>query len=130
MQATYHKYILNFKRPSGTSRGVLTAKETWFIIIKSNTQIGIGECGLLRGLSFDDHDDYEDRLKWVCDHISLGLDTLLDELDEFPSIQFGLDHRSPHHFYRSPPIRASSSNRAVSTFHRYSFQAICWAPTR
>ncbi len=34
MQATYQKYILNFKRPSGTSRGVLTEKETWFLILK------------------------------------------------------------------------------------------------
>ena len=45
MTATYHKYILNFKQPSGTSRGVLKSKETWFIIIDHNGKRGIGECG-------------------------------------------------------------------------------------
>ena len=59
MKATYKKHILNFKRPSGTSRGVLTQKETWFIKIEELGQVGIGECGLLRGLSFDDRPDYE-----------------------------------------------------------------------
>jgi len=33
MKATYHKHILQFKRPSGTSRGILKTKETWFITI-------------------------------------------------------------------------------------------------
>lgn len=28
--------MLEFKRPSGTSRGVLTEKETWFITIEHN----------------------------------------------------------------------------------------------
>ncbi|MHA7844205.1 MAG: o-succinylbenzoate synthase [Winogradskyella sp.] len=91
MIATYHKYLLNFKRPSGTSRGVMTTKETWFIIINSNHKIGIGECGILRGLSIDDTPNYESKLKWVCDHIELGLEPLLKELIEYPSIQFGLE---------------------------------------
>ncbi len=91
MTATYHKYILNFKQPSGTSRGVLKSKETWFIIIDHNGKRGIGECGLFRGLSCDDRPDYEATLKWVCDHIDLGLVDLLSKLKEFPSIQFGLE---------------------------------------
>ncbi|TKD66216.1 o-succinylbenzoate synthase [Flavobacterium sp. ASW18X] len=91
MKATYKKYILDFKRPSGTSRGVLTQKETWFILLQNDTKIGIGECGLLRGLSIDDRPDYEEKLKWVCANIQLGLDSLLAELTAFPSIQFGLE---------------------------------------
>ena len=91
MQATYHKYILNFKRPSGTSRGILKTKETWFIIIDDNGKRGVGECGILRTLSIDDRPDYEEKLKWTCQNIQLGLDTLLKELFEFPSIQFGLE---------------------------------------
>jgi len=91
MKATYYKYILNFKRPSGTSRGVLLEKETWFIILKQNETIGVGECGLLRGLSIDDRPDYEDKLKWVCNNINLGLDHLMSELEDLPSIQFGLE---------------------------------------
>ncbi|MGM5471147.1 o-succinylbenzoate synthase [Flavobacteriaceae bacterium LMO-SS05] len=91
MTATYHNYILNFKQPSGTSRGVLKTKETWFIVLNSEERQGIGECGLLRGLSVDDRPDYEDQLKWTCQHIELGLDRLYVENIEFPSIQFGLE---------------------------------------
>ncbi|EDP70592.1 chloromuconate cycloisomerase [Flavobacteriales bacterium ALC-1] len=91
MKATYQKYILNFKRPSGTSRGVMTAKETWYIKLENDGEIGVGECGILRGLSTDDRPNYEDKLKWVCNNIQLGLNTLLEELIEWPSIQFGLE---------------------------------------
>ncbi|HSD05668.1 o-succinylbenzoate synthase [Flavobacterium sp.] len=91
MKATYHKYILNFKRPSGTSRGVMTEKETWFIILEDEGRKGIGECGILRGLSADDRLDYEEKLQWTCSNIHLGKDKLWDELLEFPSIQFGVE---------------------------------------
>ncbi|MBT8244496.1 MAG: o-succinylbenzoate synthase [Winogradskyella sp.] len=91
MKAKYYQYILDFKRPSGTSRGVMTTKETWFIILEENGKKGIGECGILRGLSIDDRPDFEDKLKWLCDNINLGLEKLLSELVEFPSIQFGLE---------------------------------------
>lgn len=91
MTASYHKYILNFKRPSGTSRGVMTTKETWFIILNSDNKIGIGECGILRGLSIDDTPNYESKLKWVCDNSHLGLEPLLKNLIDYPSIQFGLE---------------------------------------
>lgn len=91
MTATFHQYILNFKQPSGTSRGVLNTKETWFIMLDSEGKQGIGECGILRGLSVDDRPDYEAQLKWTCEHIHLGLDTLYVENTEFPSIQFGLE---------------------------------------
>ncbi|WP_341215828.1 o-succinylbenzoate synthase [uncultured Wocania sp.] len=91
MIATYHKYILNFKQPSGTSRGVLKTKETWFIILEHNKKKGIGECSVFRGLSIDDVSHYEDILKWTCINIHLGLEVLLDELKKFPSIQFGLE---------------------------------------
>lgn len=91
MKATYKKYILNFKIPSGTSRGVMTEKETWFIILEENGKIGIGECGILRTLSIDDRPDYEEKLQWVCHNIHLGEKQLLEALIEFPSIQFGVE---------------------------------------
>ena len=91
LTATYSKYILHFKNPSGTSRGILTEKETWFVVIESKNKKGIGECGLLRGLSCDDRPDYEDRLQWACANINLGLEQLWQALIEFPSIQFGLE---------------------------------------
>jgi o-succinylbenzoate synthase len=91
MKASYKKYILDFKRPSGTSRGVLTQKETWFIILEKDGKQGIGECGILRSLSIDDRPDYEEKLKWVCNNIHLGEAALWDMLIEFPSIQFGVE---------------------------------------
>ena len=91
MQATYYKYNLNFKRPSGTSRGVMTEKETWFIILEKDGKKGIGECGILRGLSVDDRPDYEAKLQWACDNIHLGENQLWEVLIEFPSIQFGIE---------------------------------------
>lgn len=91
MKATCHKYLLNFKRPSGTSRGVLTEKETWFIVLEKDGKKGIGECGILRTLSIDDRPDYETKLRWTCENIHLGKDVLWEALIGFPSIQFGVE---------------------------------------
>lgn len=91
MKASYFKYILHFKNPSGTSRGILTDKETWFIILEKDGKKGIGECGILRGLSADDRPDYEEKLQWTCQNIHLGEQKLWEELIEFPSIQFGIE---------------------------------------
>lgn len=91
MKATYKKHILNFKVPSGTSRGILKTKETWFIIIENDDKQGIGECGILRGLSADDRPDYEAQLQYTCNNIEKGLDVLYSENEEFPSIQIGLE---------------------------------------
>ena len=91
MIATFQKHILNFKQASGTSRGILRTKETFFLIISENEKTGIGECGLFRGLSIDDRPNYEDKLGWLCENIDLEREFLLSELREFPSIQFGLE---------------------------------------
>lgn len=91
IKATYQKYILNFKNASGTSRGILKTKETWFIILNKEDKTGIGETGIFRGLSIDDVPNYEEKLHWVCKNIHLGLDVLLSETTRFPSIQFGLE---------------------------------------
>jgi o-succinylbenzoate synthase len=91
IKATFKPYTLNFKNPSGTSRGVLKTKDTWFIILEKNGKTGIGECGMFRGLSIDDRPDFENQLQWACNHIDLGKEKLLIELVEFPSIQIGLE---------------------------------------
>ncbi|HLN96536.1 MAG TPA: enolase C-terminal domain-like protein, partial [Flavobacterium sp.] len=91
MTATPHPYTLDFKVPSGTSRGVLTTKQSWFIVIEHEGKKGIGECGLLRGLSADDRPDYAAKLKWACDNLYLGEEALWEALREFPSIQFGVE---------------------------------------
>lgn len=91
MRASYQKYILNFKRPSGTSRGVLTEKETWLFKLEENGKVGYGECGILRGLSADDRSDYNDKIEWLSKNCNRDKSELLQELAEFPSIQFGFE---------------------------------------
>lgn len=92
MKATFQKYTLQFKRPAGTSRGVLTEKPTWLLIIEHNGRRGIGECSPLPGLSIDDISDYErSKLLWTCAHISLGKEALWEQLKSYPSIQFGVE---------------------------------------
>jgi len=91
MKAIYQKYTLNFKQASGTSRGVLHTKETYFLKLIDNQKTGIGECGLFKGLSIDDRSDYDEKLQWLCANINRDIESLLNELIEFPSIQFGLE---------------------------------------
>jgi len=113
MKAYYHKYILNFKKPSGTSRGILKEKETWFFILEADGRYGIGECGLLKGLSIDDVSDYEKTLQWVCTNCELGFSVLYDKLTAYPSIQFGIEQAflslqsaNPFHLFPSAFITA------------------------
>lgn len=91
MQAEYRQHHLIFKRPGGTSRGVLTQKETYFLTLKQNHATGIGECGLFRGLSYDDCPQYEEKLQWVCQNINQPLAVLKEKLINFPSIWAGLE---------------------------------------
>ena len=118
MKASYHQHILEFKRPSGTSRGILKTKETWFIIITDATgKKGVGECGILRTLSVDDRPDYEAKLKWTCDNINLGVEKLYDELIEFPSIQFGVEQAFRSLVSHTPfelfPSEFTKGNKAI-----------------
>ena len=91
MKARFNTYRLEFKIPGGTSRGVLTHKDTWFLCIQDGDKWGMGECNMFRGLSADDRPDYEDKLAWVCEHIEGGQNALDVQLIEFPSIRFGLE---------------------------------------
>ena len=91
MTAKYYQYILNFKRPGGTSRGVLHKKETFIFEVFENDRKGIGECGLFRGLSYDDVPEYEEKLKWLCENINEDYEFLKEELRHFPSIWFGYE---------------------------------------
>jgi len=93
-KAKYKKYILNFKQPSGTSRGVLTEKLTYYILIWNDEnpyQVGIGECSILKGLSIDDVNNYESILEDVCSNIDNYIEETNSKLIAFPSIIFGIE---------------------------------------
>jgi len=91
LKARYKKYTLQFKRPSGTSRGVLTQKDTYFIILGQDSVMGIGECSTLKELSMDDRPDYEEKLQEVCAHINEYVTKPYEKLIEWPSISFGIE---------------------------------------
>ena len=91
MQSNFKKYDLNFKQASGTSRGILTKKETYILEISDGDKKGIGECAIFRGLSYDDVPEYEEKLIWLCEHINNNAEFLKSELKHFPSIIFGLE---------------------------------------
>ncbi len=91
MKAESFGHILKFKRPAGTSRGILKVKESWFIVLRQGDRLGIGECGLLRGLSRDDRPGYEAMVEWACRNIDLGPQQLDEALVDWPSIRFGVE---------------------------------------
>ena len=89
MRAKFKKHRLEFKRPSGTSRGVLTTKDSWFLIIEENGKTGLGECSLIEGLSPDNHLEIESLLQTIC--AALESKTKLPELTQWPAVQMGLE---------------------------------------
>lgn len=92
--ARYTAYQLKFKIPAGTSRGVLREKLSYFIALHDSDApeaIGLGECGILQGLSADDRPGYLEKLEWLCQNINKNPEELDQALVEFPSIRFGLE---------------------------------------
>ena len=91
MRAAYAPYRLQFIEPGGTSRGVLHYKDTYLLKVwdESNPEIvGLGECALFKGLSAEDNDQYENKLRELCQNIHHGQET---ELCDHSSIMFGLE---------------------------------------
>lgn len=91
MTVKFSSYILHFKQPGGTSRGILHTKETFVLEISENGKKGVGECALFRGLSCDDIPEYESKLQWLCENINADPAFLNSELKAFPSIWFGYE---------------------------------------
>ena len=64
MRAKFKKHRLEFKRPSGTSRGVLTTKDSWFLIIEENGKTGLGECQVI-WVAFGNHFEISDQVQYL-----------------------------------------------------------------
>lgn len=91
MKCYFKKYQLHFKKPSGTSRGVLHYKDTYIINIEDKEQYALGECNLFKGLSADERPGYEQKLQQVCDQIAEGKEPEFESLREWPSIVLGVE---------------------------------------
>ena len=90
MKASYKKYTLNFRQASGTSRGVYTTRDSWFLFLSDGTGTGIGECAPLPELSVESLYKMNSKLLQVCEEIDYFC-ALPEELHAWPSILFGLE---------------------------------------
>jgi o-succinylbenzoate synthase len=90
MIASFKKYTLQFKQASGTSRGVYTTRDTWFIFLTDGTNTGIGECAPLPDLSIENPQRMSAKLLQVCEEIDF-FSSFPEDLWAWPSIQFGLE---------------------------------------
>jgi o-succinylbenzoate synthase len=94
LQVSYKKHVFNFKRPAGTSRGVLNHRTSYHLVVWDDEQPeikGIGECSTIKGLSPDPWDSYEKILCEIPEHPE-SIETWIEEgLKDFPSIRFGLE---------------------------------------
>lgn len=82
---------LEFKFPAGTSRGVLLHKPSSFIILEKDGYTGIGECSTIPDLSIDPVDLYADKMDELCLLLNDGGDPFALDLQDYPSIAFGLE---------------------------------------
>lgn len=87
--------LLHFKQPSGTSRGVYTTRQVWYLRMTSMDFPGkeaIGECAPLPDLSCDDIPGYGRILAEACREVEEHEGVLSrDSLRNYPSILFGLE---------------------------------------
>lgn len=91
MRLAYAPYILKFRHPAGTSRGVLTEKPTFFIKVfdeNAPERFGIGECSVFPGLSPEADGNYGYKLIELLANMALGKET---DLSGYSSIRFGLE---------------------------------------
>lgn len=85
------RYVLHFREPAGTSRGVLAERPTWFLELSRGGVRALGECAVFPGLSCDDVPDYGDVLENLCRRINEGQDVASEEYAGYPSVRFGLE---------------------------------------
>lgn len=85
---------LHFKQPAGTSRGVYTTRQSWFVTATDDARPdirGVGECAPLPDLSCDAKPEYEERLKELCSMVEAKGSIDYDTLRPYPSVLFGLE---------------------------------------
>lgn len=110
-------YLLKFRRPAGTSRGVYTDHKVWYVLIRPKndpSKWGIGECAPLHDLSSDASPDYETTLKSFCREIEKSGYLDKEKLRSYPSMLFGLETACLHlnkgrfSFYDTPFSKGES----------------------
>lgn len=91
MRLEFAPYLLKFKEPGGTSRGVMTEKPTFLIKVydENNPEVyGLGEAAVFPGLSPEADGYYVLKLTELMANVAIGKAT---DLSHHPSIQFGFE---------------------------------------
>ncbi|MFN3530699.1 MAG: o-succinylbenzoate synthase [Bacteroidia bacterium] len=93
LRARCFPYQLHFKQAAGTSRGLLHHKISWMLVLEDeNGRQGLGECGPLAGLSYDDRPDFGTRLLRLCEQFNQQEWGTFDEsLLYYPAMRFGFE---------------------------------------
>ncbi|MEY3237549.1 MAG: hypothetical protein RI883_1650 [Bacteroidota bacterium] len=96
MKATFTKLELHFKRPVGTSRGIMDIKNSWILKLTEGGITGIGEISIIEGLSpdFENSESFEKKIQEACEELEHGTWSVehgLSTVKSFPSIKFGVE---------------------------------------
>ncbi|MDR1678702.1 MAG: o-succinylbenzoate synthase [Prevotellaceae bacterium] len=97
MRASFRKHTLKFNFPGGTSRGVLTEKDSWFISLWENDNpavVGVGECSIIPRLSIDDVPELEEVIAQTVEVINndnFQLSAFNFQPEDFPALRFALE---------------------------------------
>ena len=94
LRAAAKKHTLQFKQPSGTSRGVLRSKNSWIISVWDDAAPevkGVGEASIIEGLSPEWNDQYERFLFDTIENIENCSNSIPDRLHTWPSIRFAIE---------------------------------------
>ena len=91
MRLLFAPYMLKFREPAGTSRGVLTEKPTCYLKLfdELNPELfGLGEAAIFPGLSPEADERFFYKLMELQANVRIGKQT---DLSRFPSLQFGFE---------------------------------------
>ncbi|RLD70548.1 MAG: o-succinylbenzoate synthase [Bacteroidetes bacterium] len=92
VRASYIAHNLSFKRPAGTSRGVLHQKACWYLVLTGEDGVkGLGEVSFIPGLSVEDPHEIEIQIDHVCKLISRGELDPTGKLPNLPGVSFALE---------------------------------------
>ena len=108
LRLEFKSYLLDFKFPAGTSRGVMHQRKVWFLKLSKSSQpevSGFGEAAPIHRLSLEDIDKVEAVLKDIKRKLSRlqmpfnraeAYDLVRDLVPEpFASVKFGLEMAFP-----------------------------------
>ena len=100
LQLSFRKHLLKFNFEAGTSRGVLTQRYTYYLALKGNHAVGIGEASPLQGLSVDWLANFETLLCHFVEQFNKqkfeqgqeqAINWVFENTKQLPSVRFGME---------------------------------------